>query len=85
MLKIKRTMRHRRIPSMLLAVGAAILGVLLITGCGSGTSGTGGAGQLVEQYPWLAPLGLSFIQGLLQQYGSDLVGLLIAAAAALLA
>jgi hypothetical protein len=64
--------------------GAAILSVLLVAGCGSSTSNTSSAGHLMQQYPWLAPLGLSFIQGLLEQYGTNLVGLLIAAAAALL-
>jgi hypothetical protein len=80
MAKIKQVMRPRRMRYVLAAIGAAIPGVLLITGCGSGS---GGAAQLVKQYPWLPPLGLSFIQGLLQQYGSDLVALLATAAAAL--
>jgi hypothetical protein len=82
MRKIEQMMRHRR-AHYVIAVGATILGALLITGCGSGTSDANRAGQLIQQYPWLAQLGLSFIQVLLMQYGSNLVALLIAAAAAL--
>lgn len=76
----KALQRRARI---VLTVAAAIIGLLLITGCGPGASGSSGAQQLEQEFPWLAPLGLSFISGLIQQYGSDLVALLIAAAAAL--
>lgn len=78
---IKRTMRRR--VRLMLTVSAAILGVLLITGCGPGTSGASGAQQLIQEYPWLAQLGVPFIVSLLQQYGPDLAGLLLAALAAL--
>lgn len=67
---------------MFAVLGAVILGMLLLAGCGPGTSGTS-AQQLVQENSWLAPLGISFIQGLLQQYGSDLAALLAAAAAVL--
>jgi len=73
---------QRRARIILVAL-AAIAGVLLIVGCGPAGSGSSGAQQLEQEFPWLAPLGLSFISGLIQQYGSDLVGLLLAAAAAL--
>lgn len=74
----------RRLTRFLFTVTAAIIGTLLITGCGPAASGTSGAQQLIQQFPWLASLGLSFVQGLLAQYGTDLVALLAAAAAALL-
>jgi hypothetical protein len=78
----RTTLRRMR---FLLIATAAVLGALLITGCGpgNGTSATSGAQQLIQQFPWLSALGLSFIQGLLQQFGSNLVALLAAAAAAL--
>jgi hypothetical protein len=79
---IKKRAARRRLRYVLAVLGAVILGVLLLAGCGPGSS-TPSAQQLVQQNPWLAPLGISFIQGLLQQYGSDLVALLAAAATAL--
>lgn len=75
---IKKRAGRRRVRYVLAVLGATILAVLL-AGCGPGMS----AQQLVQQNPWLASLGISFIQGLLQQYGSDLAGLLAAAAAVL--
>jgi hypothetical protein len=80
MVKFIRTTRIRCAYFTLAMAGAAVLGGLLLTGCGSGSSA---AGHIMQEYPWLAPLGLSFIQGLLAEYGSNLVALLIAAAAAL--
>lgn len=80
MATIKQVMRPRWVRCVLAVIGTAILGMLLIAGCGPGS---GGAAQLVKQYPWPASLGLSLIQGLPQQYGSDLVAPLAAAAAAL--
>ena len=74
----KGTMRRRA--HSLFIVTAAVLGALLITGCGRATSG--GAQQLIQLFPWLASLGLPFIQGLLEQFGSNLGALLAAAAAA---
>ena len=73
----------RRRARLLFIVTAAVLGALLVTGCGPATSGTSGAQQLIQQFPWLSALGASFIQGLLAQFGSNLVALLAAAAAAL--
>jgi hypothetical protein len=61
---------------------AAILGALLIAGCGPAAN-SASAQQLLQQYPWLASLGLPFIEWLIQTYGSDLLALLAAAAAAL--
>jgi hypothetical protein len=83
MIKNTRIMRNHRVLYAIAVAGAAILGALLMTGCASG-SGADRAGQIMQEYPWLAPLGLSFIESLLAQYGSNLIGLLIAAAAALL-
>jgi hypothetical protein len=73
----------RRSTRFLFLVTAAVLGALLIAGCGPATSGTNGVQQLIQQFPWLSSLGLSFLQGLLAQFGSNLVDLLAAAAAAL--
>jgi len=73
----------RRRARLLFIVTAAVLGALLVTGCGPATSGNSGAQQLIQQFPWLSALGASFIQGLLAQFGSNLVALLAAAAAAL--
>lgn len=81
MRKIQFLLRRRRAVSALAATVAAILGMLLITGCGPG--GANPVQQLIQQYPWLASLGVPFLQGLLQEYGPDIVALLIAAAAAL--
>jgi ABC-type xylose transport system substrate-binding protein len=68
----------------LLFIGAAaILGALLITGCGPTSSGASGAQQLMQEFPWLSSLGLSFIEGLLAQYGTNILALLAAAVAAL--
>ena len=79
--KAKGTMRRRA--RLLFIATAAVLGALVITGCGPATSGTSGAQQLIQQFPWLSALGASFIQGLLAQFGSNLIALLAAAAAAL--
>jgi hypothetical protein len=81
-MRIKRMVR--RGARFVLTAVAAVLGVLMIAGCGSSSSLATGAHQLLQEFPWLGPLGLSFIEGLLMQYGSDLAGLLAAAAAALL-
>jgi hypothetical protein len=79
--KVKGAARRRA--QFLFMLTAAVLGALLITGCGRTTSGAGGAQQLIGEFPWLASLGLAFIQGLLEQFGSNLGALLAAAAAAL--
>jgi hypothetical protein len=76
---VKRVMRQQT--RFMLTAALTVIGVLAVTGCTN--SGNGGAAQLLKQFPWLAPLGLSFVSGLLQQYGSDLASLLVAAAAAL--
>lgn len=79
--KAKGTIRRR---ARFLFIGAAaVLGTLLVTGCGGTSSGNGGAQWLIHLFPWLASLGLPFIQGLLAQFGSNLGALLAAAAAAL--
>jgi hypothetical protein len=79
---IKNRAARLRVRYRLAVLVAAILGMLLLAGCGPGGSGTS-AQQLVQQNPWLAPLGISVIQGLLQQYGSDLLAFFAAAVAAL--
>jgi hypothetical protein len=79
--KAKGTIRRRA--RFLLVVTAAVLGALLVTGCGGTNSGNSGAQWLIHLFPWLASLGLPFIQGLLAQFGSNLGALLAAAAAAL--
>jgi hypothetical protein len=65
------------------AVIAALLGALLICGCSPQGSGMS-VHQLVNQYSWLAPLGYSVIQWLIQQFGPDLSALLSTAATLLL-
>jgi hypothetical protein len=84
MKRIKRMMR-RRAALMLSVVAAGVLGMLLITGCGPDTSQglANDAQHLLQEYPWLAALGLQSIESLLEQYGSNLVALLAAALAAL--
>jgi hypothetical protein len=81
---IKRMIR-RRAALVLSAVAAAVIGMLLITGCGPGTSQAlaNDVGRLVQEYPWLASLGAPYIESLIEQYGSNLLGLLAAALAAL--
>jgi hypothetical protein len=66
-----------------LTVMAALLGVLLICGC-SPQGSDPSVHQLVNQYSWLAPLGYTVIQYLIQQFGPDLGALLSAAATLLL-
>lgn len=66
----------------MLVVAAALLGVMLIAGCGP-ASIAAQAQQLEQQYPWLSGLGISFIEWLIQTYGPDIAGLLSAAMAAL--
>jgi hypothetical protein len=73
----------RRGARFVLIAVAGLLGVLLMAGCGSKGSLSTVAHQLLQEFPWLGPLGLYFIENLLAQYGSDLAGLLAAAAAAL--
>lgn len=79
--KAKGTIRRRA--RFLFIVTTAALGAVLVTGCGGTTSGNSGAQWLIHLFPWLASLGLPFIQGLLAQFGSNLGALLAAAAAAL--
>lgn len=79
--KVKGARRRRA--QFLFMLTAAVLGALLITGCGRTTSGASGAQQLIQEFPWLASLGLAFIQGLLEEFGSNLGALLAMAAAAL--
>jgi hypothetical protein len=81
---IKRMIR-RRATLVISAVVAAVIGTLMITGCGPGSSqGLANEAQsLLQEYPWLTVLGLQFIENLLEQYGANLIGLLAAAAAAL--
>jgi hypothetical protein len=66
----------------ILVAAAAILCTLLLAGCGSATDATQ-AQQLMQKYPWLASLGLSVLEWLIQTYGSDIAALLAAAALAL--
>ena len=46
-------------------------------------SGCTACHRLASLYPWLGDLALSELEDLIQQYGPDLLGLLVAAAAAL--
>jgi hypothetical protein len=78
--KTRSVILRRRLRTVLV-VAAAILGTMLIAGCGPGNAVQ--AQQLQQQYPWLAGLGLPFLEWLIQTYGSDILGLLTAAAAAL--
>jgi hypothetical protein len=84
--KVKEVIRRRG--RSVLTVTAVVLGVLLTTGCQSGTSGTSvtnEAQQLIQQYPWLSHLALAFLEGLVGAFGWNLGLLLHAAAAVLLA
>jgi hypothetical protein len=81
--KIKKEIRRRGC-SVLIAT-EVILGTLLLTGCGSGTSVAAQAQQLIQQYPWLSRLALAFLEGLIGALGWNLGLLLRTAAAALLA
>lgn len=81
MRNVNSVIRHPRLRAVLV-VAAAILGTLLIAGCGPAAT-AGSAQQLEQQYPWLASLGLPFVEWLIQTYGPDLLALLAAAAAAL--
>jgi hypothetical protein len=81
--KVKEVIRRRR--RSVLIVTAVVLGVLLTTGCQSGTSVSIEAQQLIQQYPWLAHLALAFLEGRIGGFGWNLGLLLPAAAAALLA
>ncbi len=81
MRKTNSLTRHWRFRAVFV-VAAAILGALLIAGCGPAAN-SASAQQLQQQYPWLASLGLPFLEWLIQTYGSDILALLAAAAAAL--
>jgi hypothetical protein len=73
--------RRRRGLSTVLMIVAAIVGMTLVTGCGS--AGNSSEAQHLEQlYPWLSALGLPFLEWLIKMYGSDILGLLAAAAVA---
>jgi anaerobic C4-dicarboxylate transporter len=76
--------RPPRAVAILAVVVAAILGVLLVTGCSSGSGGlVNEANKLMQEYPWLDQLGLSFIESLVLQYGTNILAVLAAALAAL--
>jgi hypothetical protein len=84
MKRMKRMIR-RRAAFILSVMAAAVIGTLLVAGCGPGSSDTAAneAGRLLQEYPWLGPLGLPYVESLLAQYGSNLLDLLAAALAAL--
>jgi hypothetical protein len=81
--KVKEIIRRRG--RSVLIVTTVVLGVLLTTGCQSGTSVTNETQQLIQQYPWLSRLAFAFLEGLVEGLGWNLGALLRAAAAALLA
>jgi hypothetical protein len=56
---VKKVMRQQT--RFMLTAALTVIGVLAVTGCTN--SGNGGAAQLLKQFPWLAPLGLSFVSG----------------------
>jgi hypothetical protein len=75
----------RRGARLALMAAVTVLGVVLLAGCGGSKTSLGSAAQqLMQEYPWLGPLGLNLVESLLAQYGSNIIGLLVAAAAALL-
>jgi hypothetical protein len=80
---MKTNRRMGRGKRFMLAVTAAVLGVLLICGCSPNGSDPS-VQQLVNHYSWLAPLGSAVIQYLIQLFGTDLSALLSAAATLLL-
>ena len=83
MTKVKAVIRRRA--RYVLIVTEVVLGTLLVTGCGSGTSVAVQAQQLIQQYPWLSRLAFAFLEGLVGAFGWNLGTLLRAAAAAVLA
>jgi hypothetical protein len=82
-IKAKRSGRFRG-RNVLVVLGAIVLGIL-VTGCspGGGGSAASEASHLMSQYSWLIPLGLPFVRDLVAQFGSNIIELLGAAAAAL--
>lgn len=62
----------------------AVLGSVLVSACGSGTSVTAEVQQLIQQNPWLSRLALAFLEGLAQELGWNSGLILRAAAVALL-
>jgi hypothetical protein len=62
----------------------AVLGSLLVTACGPGTSVPAEVQQLIQQNPWLSRLALAFLEGLTQELGWNFGLILRAAALALL-
>lgn len=78
-------MARRRGVRTLAMIAAVIVSIVLITGCTRVTGGNSSGGpctecnQLVGLYPWLRQIGLAALVGLVQQYGSNIVELLIAA------
>jgi predicted PurR-regulated permease PerM len=79
--KIITPLRVRRTFAVMVAF---ILAMLLIAGCGPSDPSVlaSKASHLIEEYPTLSSLTLSFVEWLIQQYGSDIAALLAAAAAA---
>jgi hypothetical protein len=82
MRRIKSVISRRKW-RLVLVVAVTTLGVLLIAGCGPSGSTAAQAQHLEQQYPWLANLGLAFVEWLIQTYGSDIAALLAVALSAL--
>jgi hypothetical protein len=82
-------MSRRRALRTATLIAAAIVSVALIAGCtpvtGSGSSHGSCAEcqQLLGLYPWLQQLGLGELWNLVQEYGSNIVAILLAAVGAL--
>jgi hypothetical protein len=78
--KVKQVIRRGRLA---LGVTEVVIGTLVVTGCGSGTSVAAQAQQLIQHYPWLSRLAFSFLEGLVGALGWN-IGMLLSAAAAVL-
>ena len=81
-MNVRTVIRHGT--RLLLTAATAAVVVLLITGCGSGTSPETTAHHLLGEFPWLTRVGFSVLESLVIQYGSNLPALLAAALAILL-
>jgi hypothetical protein len=74
---------------ILTIVMVVIMGVLLIAGCTPATGGNSSPNscaecqQLLSLYPWLREIGLGLLWSLVQQYGPDILAILVGAAASL--
>jgi hypothetical protein len=78
-------MARRRAVRTLTWITVVIVSVALIAGCTRVTGGSASTGsctecnQLLGLYPWLRQIGLGALWDLVQQYGSNIIEILVAA------